>query len=153
MDISPVLGTVLARDPAALHCRDGSGATALMSTLQHSKCPRIVQALLDAGADPCARDHRNMPAFYLFWYKIAPEGVNIASVREVLRLMLLAGADPTICNNDGETLIMQGLLSPVRYRHRRDVVLNCSDAASSALICDVFEAIAHPAVDTGKQHV
>jgi hypothetical protein len=154
MDISSVLGTVLARDPAALHCRDGSGATALMLTLQHSKRPRTVQALLDAGADPCARDHRNTPAlFYLFWYKIAPEGVNIASVREVLRLMLSAGADPIVCNNDGETLIMQGLLSPVRSRHRRDVVLNCSDAASSALICDVLEAIANHAVSIGKQEV
>jgi hypothetical protein len=49
--IDAAFATVLAHDPALVHCRDASGATPLLHALHMSKDPALVKVLLDAKAD------------------------------------------------------------------------------------------------------
>jgi hypothetical protein len=147
VDISPVFALLLHRYPAMLHYRDKTGATALLVQLCEIKRSRwIVQALIDAGADLFVRDDKNQSAFY---YLLSCANVvvddngrgtdDVATTRVYLQRLLAAGVDPTVCPDDGNTLLMHLLA-----KDSRESIFPCclSDAACSSLMWDILASIA-----------
>jgi hypothetical protein len=109
-DVYSVFPTLLERELGLAHYRDLSGATPLMLVVQkRKKHVGMVRALLDAGADPLMRDNDNRSAL---WYllTVSSFGAGAEEIRnmcEIMRMLLAAGADPTVCSASGETLLMQ----------------------------------------------
>jgi ankyrin repeat protein len=151
-DVSPVLHLLLARDPGMLECRDHMGQTPLMAMVAASrKYPWLIRALLDAGVDVRAVDRRGFSAlFHLFTKGIAAYSGD-AEVREILQMLLQAGADPTICGVEGETLLMRAVEPPGSDRVRTRVMglpkHSVSDLACSVFIGDILDSI----IDAGAE--
>jgi hypothetical protein len=135
-----VIDVLLSRCPALLHCRDSDGATALM-VLSRGKCPSLIRKLLDAGADPMAKDNRNKSAmWYLFSDRDSWNKSDATIIREALLMLLSSGADPTVCSNRGETILMRvlSLAEKLNGAHEKPV---CSDAVTSAWLGDILDAV------------
>ena len=73
------------------------GLTALMMAVPYGP-PELVRALLDAHANPNARDVRGMTPLML---SVASENQD----PKVVKMLLAAGADPSIKSTDGETAL------------------------------------------------
>jgi ankyrin repeat protein len=100
---------VLARDPGLVHCRDAKGNTPqLLVAKNHLLSPALMKVLIDAKADVDAIDNEHNTACSLpFRFYSDTTAENEATMRRCLQLLLAAGADPTQCNGEGKTLLMQ----------------------------------------------
>jgi hypothetical protein len=104
----------------------------------------MVKMLLDAGADPRVRDLGAKSALcHLLsgWHTIHPD--EIASTREILLMLLSAGADPLVCvgRHGTGTVLMQVLsVSGPRYDDSGETI--CSDANPSSLIALIIDCLA-----------
>lgn len=79
-----------------LEMRSANGETVLLKSLD--KDPRIVNALVAAGANVNVRDYRGQPALV-----VAVEKGNVENVKCLLK----AGADPNVCTRNGITPLME----------------------------------------------
>jgi ankyrin repeat protein len=126
-NIIPVLPTLVARDRTLLESKD-RGDTPLLAVVGYRvKKPEVVEALVKAGADVNARDSRGQTAlFRLFtqshdvsvrdsrgqttlfrlFTQSRDKSVEMSSFREVLRVLLRAGADASACDSNGQTVLM-----------------------------------------------
>jgi ankyrin repeat protein len=85
-----LLARLLAEDPSRAHERGGDGQT----PLHFARSRRVVDLLLDAGADPDARDvdHRSMPAQWMIGDVGAPEKSRV----ELAKYLVDRGASADI---------------------------------------------------------
>jgi hypothetical protein len=104
--IIPVLPALVARDPTLLESRYDD-ETPLLAVLggYDPKNPLVIQALLEAGADVHARNGKGMSVLMQMFARHSVRA-ELSSVRTILRLLLDAGADPTVCADDGHSLLM-----------------------------------------------
>jgi ankyrin repeat protein len=131
-----VLDVLLARCPALLHYRDDDDGTTVLMTMSMTRIiyPRLIRTLLDAGADAKATDDDNQTAlFHLFSLEDDEVSVNVGGIREALLMLLSAGTDPTVCRDNGDTLLTQMLLLSMTRHH--------SDAAVSTWIGDILDSV------------
>jgi ankyrin repeat protein len=100
------LRVVSMHDPSLLECRDSADLTPLMLTTLY-KLPSMVKALVDAGADAGAYSGESTPLiFHLFTSGIMAWTDKLPRrIRDTLRLLLDAGADPMACDGDDNTLL------------------------------------------------
>lgn len=84
---------------SALHERDEAGQTALMQAIASSNVA-AARLLIDRGADVNAQDVIGMTALALLAFKIPSEATT-----ECLVLLIDCGADPTIVDEEGRTVL------------------------------------------------
>jgi ankyrin repeat protein len=140
--MSPVINVLLDRCPALLHCKCSDGITVLMSMV-HTNRPWMVKMLLDAGADPRVRDLGAKSALcHLLsgWHTIHPD--EIASTREILLMLLSAGADPLVCvGRHGTGTVLMQVLSENELRLFESDKTNYTDADMSSLIAMIIDSL------------
>jgi hypothetical protein len=139
---------VLARDPGLVHCRDAEGATPLLSLAEgESVSPALMKMLIDAKADVNAVDAQGETACFLlpleFCDCCTPKSDRGANTRECLQLLFAAGADPTLCNDGGVTLLMQ--LSSLREQRYEDYhgLPERGFQGAPAVLGDIINAVAY----------
>jgi hypothetical protein len=135
-NVEAILAALLSRRSELVHQRDTYGETPLAELAQGRPWEtRLMQMLIDAGADVHARDKREVSvAAYLLQGGIRRPAWKLQRTRESLRLLLEAGVGPNECDNDGSTLIMQAVKAPMSSG-------NIEDRASCMYIVDLVNAI------------
>jgi ankyrin repeat protein len=98
---------LLQRDPSRVDSRHAVGRTPLMLMLRHRNLP-MAQPLLEAGASVSTVDRYGAPALLhlLRPRRSRGERTALGPMREALRLLLGAGADPLAMDED-ETVLMR----------------------------------------------
>ena len=136
----------------------GAGYTALHAAVLRSQ-PGLVRALLARGANPNARLTKGTPVprwTYQFILTLREKGATPFMLAakylepDILRMLAVAGADPTIPMEDGTTALMAAVgLGLSRSTNRRSRLiapeLVAAEWAKEALVLDTVKA----AVDTG----
>jgi ankyrin repeat protein len=112
-NLAAAFPVLLAHDPGLVHARDAKGATPLLYMMSiHDFFDRgLVKMLLEAKSDVAAVDSFDNTALspLLQQYRWSQDGVY---AWQCLRLLLDAGADPTVCDR-GETVLMRLVDLPV----------------------------------------
>jgi ankyrin repeat protein len=112
-----VAAALLARDPTLLELRDGTGKTPLQVAVT-IKSVEMVRFLISAGADVHKCDKFGVPIVSLAMRRpsYSPTSRTLDTLllmRETLDVLLAAGADPTACDANGKTAVMEAL-SPMQ---------------------------------------
>jgi ankyrin repeat protein len=142
---------LLKHDPCMADDVDSSGLTALMcATMSHTRSPSALSVLTDAGVRLDDVGDQGKPALF-FAFKYVDEvwkGIRRPRyMRECLQLLLRAGADPTVTDKRGWTLLMDliGFQDPCRmYPYIVD------DHVSRILISDILDAIVNSPIDLAE---
>jgi hypothetical protein len=139
---------VLARDPGLVHCRDAQGATPLLSVAEkQSASPALMKMLIEAKADVNAVDAQGKTVCSLLPFEFCdcctPKSDRGANTRECLQLLFAAGADPTLCNDGGMTLLMQ--LASMREHLHEDChwLPERGFRGGPAFLSDIINAVAY----------
>jgi ankyrin repeat protein len=107
-NIVSVLPALLARDPALLESRYHDETPLIAVAGYGSRKPAVVLTLVEAGADVNARNGKGETVLHRLFSQ--PFSVSIENdmsiVRAMLRLLLDAGADPTMCASNGRSVLM-----------------------------------------------
>jgi hypothetical protein len=93
----------------------------------------MVKLLVDAGADVCINDNYGVPLlFYVFSSSdLLPDAVSVPRrMRQILQILMDAGADPTACDGEDATLThcvisqfySEGILDSARAVYIHDIM-------------------------------
>jgi ankyrin repeat protein len=151
-----VISTILERKSGLVHCHYSNNLTPLMDVVGNPrKHLGMVRALLDAGADPLARDNDGKSVLqHLLSVNYTTKDKHIIDMCEIMRILLSVGADPTACFRDGETLLMRVVsLSSSRGIPEQSGLSDAfTDGARSTMLGYILEAIAsRPAAVHGRE--
>jgi hypothetical protein len=142
--VFPVVHHLLYREPGLAHWRDNNGVSALMEVVRNPmKHAGMVRALLDAGADPRARDNDGVSVLeHLFYVDCRTEDKHIVEMCEILRMLLAAGADPINCFWGGLLMHVLSLSDTKGRDENNDWSFVYTDGARSTMLGYILEAIA-----------
>jgi ankyrin repeat protein len=136
-----VARALLSRDPALLDVRDRGGVTPLMAAVM-ARNVTMTQFLVDSGADVLATDAKGVPVIFYVYSDIQPSDFNVASglaqrIRDIVRILIKHGADPTVCDDEGRTAVMiaSSALNPWKRSHASPFELFVFDIAEHILLC------------------
>jgi ankyrin repeat protein len=136
-----VARSLLSRDPALLDVRDRGGVTPLMAAVM-ARNVTMTQFLVDSGADVLATDAKGVPVIFYVYSDIQPSDFNVASglaqrIRDIVRILIKHGADPTVCDDEGRTAVMiaSSALNPWKRSHASPFELFVFDIAEHILLC------------------
>jgi ankyrin repeat protein len=140
--VETLLASLLARLPELPQARDpDDGATGLLVLARdHPGETRLMEMLIEAGADVRATDHGGMSvAVNLLQGSAGRTARQIQRARQSLQLLFKAGVDPAECDDDGTTLLM----AAVQARYHKDSYELCEtgDRAGCMYIVDVVDAV------------
>jgi hypothetical protein len=114
-----------------------------LSHAVHTRDAVLARVLIDAGADATALDKNNRPLLYsLFDPQLDRKGPKYHEKREILHMLLDAGADPTVCfgadTDDGEDVSILRWISRGHVEQERVI----PEYVASAFIGDILNHIA-----------
>jgi ankyrin repeat protein len=141
-DVLVSMKTLIQRDPGMLDLRDFLKLTPLMRAVNRCK-PATVNFLIEAGADVTIVDRYNNSALSHVFSVRQEDPLNVDK-REILRMLLDAGASPLVYTDhtDSVTMFMQ-ICSQAFHIHRHDPISKYYrlDYSVSILLGDVFDHI------------
>jgi ankyrin repeat protein len=129
-----MIKSFLQRDPGLLESRDPvTGDTTLMSVIRCvAKSPdtrlSLVRALIEEGADVNAKGDVGRSVLFCVFDSNLDHDRYYRYKRDVLHTLLHAGADPTVCDDEGASLLSW-------------VLFHCADYAASILISDIMGCV------------
>jgi ankyrin repeat protein len=111
--------------------------TPLMVAVSTDKrCASVVKVLVDAGADVHDTDALSRPILFVLLLAHVKRVSKdyVCRIRDILNVLLGAGADMTACDDEGRTLLLSGFLTHTQYSN------DVPDAHCSAFISIIVNA-------------
>jgi ankyrin repeat protein len=138
-NLAAAFAVLSAHDPGLVHARDAKGATPLVRVCTHDYVDiGVAKMLLEAKSDVAAVDRCDNTALspLLQQYRWSRDGMH---AWRCLRLLLDAGADPTVCGR-GETVLMRLVNLPSGFRRG----IGESDFyGAPAVLAEIINAVLH----------
>jgi hypothetical protein len=139
---------VLARDPRLVHCRNHLGSTPLLNVLHRHQWVALdlTKVLIDAEADVNTTNiYMNSACSLSLIFTNETTSDDVGNMRKCLQLMLAAGANPTVCTVNGETLLMQLMAYEADASDSDwDEIPESGFCGGPAFLADIINAVAYP---------